>query len=554
MLQQLGYASLGGAIASVVIGELITSAAATTEERKKREFSQSLADKDTATRELQKTVDKLLIEADNFKALKTTLSGQIEKSEKLLHQRDGELRAARIEIGNLKHKLQEVGRFSASEAYQIVRTTYSRSVKKLESLLDALVRNYPDVREELDQVYIDVDSLRVRFSLSIEAYEQLQSFDELLDVGLEIQELIIDRCVELKVKAQTIVIRYLDEIVNDSVPFSDYETHIHNLTAKAAEEVQKREEEHRLNQQSLAQEWVTANNQHIENYQTEFTDVLNTAKISVGRLQEFEKTIEQLTNRIQELEKPIEWRIAVHDAQRVGNTIIRFFAAQGIRLDRSHIDNDPYEPILYFHVNRLDDVVVADDLNKFSQILQQYCELVLEPVHFTYNGELGLMQTKVKLAKKPKPTKEELSARIPDCKSLVSKARRGFLITGHPGAGKTSAMKAIAQWLGGEDAMRLALNPHSDEKSDFSDAGFVEINEMEEIYSAIEELDEELRLRGGDASRRQTLIIAIDELGRILKDAPSDLDVMEIVKQAAVEGDALIYTKRATLLAYCLAD
>jgi DNA polymerase III delta prime subunit len=181
-------------------------------------------------------------------------------------------------------------------------------------------------------------------------------------------------------------------------------------------------------------------------------------------------------------------------------------------------------------------VVKVDEINKFSEALQQHVDLLLEPPHFSYNGQYGLLQTKIKLATKPKPTKDELVAKIPDCKSLVSKAKRGFLITGHPGAGKTSVIKAIAQWLGNENSMKLALNPHSDDMSRFDDCGFVELNHLDDIYEAIVQLDIELKLRGEDKTRRQTLIVAVDELGRILKDEPKELDVMEVLRQAAVEG------------------
>jgi DNA polymerase III delta prime subunit len=535
-IKSIGTFGLGVSVAGVFFGELVTGKATSQIETVKRDLDKELSEKVQQIRSLQTTVDKLLAELTTGKTVAAVLEEELQTTQSIITAKNIELVASNNAVGELRDKLRDIGRFSTGEAHQIVRKTYDRSVKKLESLLNALIRNYPYVAEELQTLYLEVDSLRLRFTRQLEEYETLESFNELLDVGLEFQERIIDRCTELKVKAQTIVIKYLSGYVEDSVPFSDYETHIQNLAAKAAEQIETLKEEHELNQKALAQEWVASNEEHVTRYDTEFAEVLNTAKYSIGRMQQMEQTIQELTNKIGELEKPIEWRSNILDAQKVGNLIIRYLWRQGARLDRAFIDNDPYEPILYFNANRLDDVVKVDEINKFSEALQQHVDLLLEPPHFSYNGQYGLLQTKIKLATKPKPTKDELVAKIPDCKSLVSKAKRGFLITGHPGAGKTSVIKAIAQWLGNENSMKLALNPHSDDMSRFDDCGFVELNHLDDIYEAIVQLDIELKLRGEDKTRRQTLIVAVDELGRILKDEPKELDVMEVLRQAAVEG------------------
>ena len=535
-VKTIGTFGLGVSVAGVLYGELVTGKATSQIEETKQDLDNSLREKTQQIKALQTTVDKLLAEVTDGKTVVTLLQEELETAQSIVTAKNIELGTAIASVTELKDRLRDVGRFSTGEAHQIVRKTYDRSVKKLESLLNALTRNYPYVAEELEALYLEVDSLRLRFSRQLEEYETLESFNELLDIGLEFQERIIDRCTELKVKAQTIVIRYLSGYIEDSVPFSDYETHIQNLAARAGEQIELLKEQHHLNQKALAQEWVVSNEEHVTRYETEFTEALNTAKYSIGRMQQMEQIIQELTDKIAELEKPIEWRSNILDAQKVGNLLIRYLWRQGVRLDRAFIDNDPYEPILYFNANRLDDVVKVDEINKFSEALQQHVDLLLDPPHFTYNGQYGLLQTKIKLATKPKPSKDDLTAKIPDCKSLVSKSKRGFLITGHPGAGKTSAMKVIAQWLGNENSMKLALNPHADDMSSFEDSGFVEINDLDHIYDAIAQLDIELKLRGEDKTRRQTLIIAVDELGRILKDEPKELDVMEVLRQAAVEG------------------
>jgi len=141
------------------------------------------------------------------------------------------------------------------------------------------------------------------------------------------------------------------------------------------------------------------------------------------------------------------------------------------------------------------------------------------------------------------PTKQDLKTGIEQSLLKVEDlgAKRSFLVTGHPGAGKTSTMIYIGQTFG-EDAQKLALNPHDDEKSSYGKYGFFEINNVQDIIQQIYLLKDELLLRGSDNSRRFKLVVCIDELGRILDSAGSSKDAKElmgILKQISVEGRKL---------------
>jgi molecular chaperone GrpE (heat shock protein) len=264
---------------------------------------------------------------------------------------------------------------------------------------------------------------------------------------------------------------------------------------------------------------------------------------SINTLDDWKMQVDDLLARIEEkdllifkLKEPLKWLVATRDDLRIGNAIILYFEGLGMILDRAYSDYRKHEAILYFHTDRNSRVFPASELNEHSEKLQQLTH-TLTPIKFEFDGEQGLMKAQVMIARKPAKTKDDDDlVKIPTCEAQVKKSDRGFLITGHPGAGKTSAIKAISQMVGDDKAMRLALNPHADDKSSFTNEGFVELNNLDDIYQAIRELDTELKLRGEDSTRRQPLIVACDELGRLLKDEPDDLDVMEILRLAAVEG------------------
>ncbi len=115
---------------------------------------------------------------------------------------------------------------------------------------------------------------------------------------------------------------------------------------------------------------------------------------------------------------------------------------------------------------------------------------------------------------------------------------RSWLVTGHPGAGKTSTLIYLGQQLGGKEAVRIALNPHLDENSSYSQFGFLEVNELSEIFNYITLIKAELELRRKDKNRRFKLVVVVDELGAILDAGEAD-EIMTIFRQLAVEGRKL---------------
>ena len=142
-------------------------------------------------------------------------------------------------------------------------------------------------------------------------------------------------------------------------------------------------------------------------------------------------------------------------------------------------------------------------------------------------------------SKAPKP--EELNRKSVESsiKNILDVgANRSWLVTGHPGAGKTSVLIYLGQQFGGKDAVKIALNPHEDEQSSYSQYGYIEINELSEIHNNINLLKAELELRRKDKSRRFKLVVCVDELGAIL-DAGDSSEIMGIFRQLAVEGRKL---------------
>jgi uncharacterized protein YoxC len=241
---------------------------------------------------------KLTLELQALKPINEQLQREVRRLNSDVDSKREQLTTVEYEVQKLKNSLHEIGTFSTSQAFGIVQNTFRTAMKKLEAQVNALHRNYPDCQEDLDAVLLEIERMRTRFLAKLEEYERLETFEKSLDVGLELQELIINQCIDLRVKAQTIVIRFLDSIVRESVPFTDFETYINELTNKAAHELHQAQLQRENDVKSIAQEWVVSNNGHKERYQTDYTELLDTAKQAVNRLTEVE-------TKLMELQKPL---------------------------------------------------------------------------------------------------------------------------------------------------------------------------------------------------------------------------------------------------------
>lgn len=412
-IKTLAKSAIGFSVAGVVLGEVLTCKVLTETDKftnqhddlaksKSKELTALIKQKEsdliTLTQQLATTKQANEFNTANIQRLEKELIAQKE----ILNQKSQELTIARDLINNLKTKLADVGKFSQTEAYQIVRKTYDRSVKKLEGLLDALIRNHPEIREDIQPIYIEVDSFQTRYLQKLNEYETCENFAELLDIGLELQEKIIDKCVELKVKAQTILIRYLENIYSDSIPYVEFETHLNDLAEKAGKQIE-------LNQRAIASEWVTANEQHVQRYETEFTEVLTTGKYALSRMQDMETQLETLQQELSDLRKPLQFTGTI-DYAVAGNAIIGFyFKAYGYCLDAIAWQETETGYTLTFATARNKIYLTADMLHdKDNRPQLAGLTNALDLPTFTPNYQSGLMVLEVTTRKpaKKKPSTE----------------------------------------------------------------------------------------------------------------------------------------------------
>lgn len=262
-------------------------------------------------------------------------------------------------------------------------------------------------------------------------------------------------------------------------------------------------------------------------------DLLEQRNLVVDNLQQ---SNEALQREVKELQKPL-LAIGTHDYAEAANKVANFYWDNyGYKLDvMNWVETETGFEILF--ATRRNPGITENELllkNSREHLAAKVNALEGTLPKFIFNRECSLVTLQVT---RKKPVKKEPTAQDLKFKDLVSLgSNRSYLVTGHPGAGKTSTMIFLGQQLGGVDAMRLALNPHSDEKSSYERFGFVEINDLDAILVQINLLYEEVKQRRADSQRRHPLVIVLDELSAVLDTSEDAKGMMEIIRQIAVEG------------------
>ncbi|MHC5779770.1 hypothetical protein [Nostoc sp.] len=361
----------------------------------------------------------------------------------------------KLEKSSAQSKIREISSFSTGAGHQIVSETYKNELTKLGGMISGYSNNYPDLKDFFENLEAEIDKVKSWAVGELEAYQGVQNLQSLIDEGLRIQQRIISRCSDIKVKSLTTIIKYLNSLAEDSVKFSEYQDNIAQISERAREHLLEKE----LAIESIAQEWVTANTSTTEKYSTEFNEVIQNGKHLVNRNQE-------LVDKIESMNRPLKWSVASRQDLKTANIIIDYFEAKGVILDRAKVDFDHWQSTLSFHIDRNGRIILPSELEPEGERLQQLCH-TLSPLKFGWNAEEGLLTAWLHLAKKPvKPIIEADINKIwktADKFQSIVKAWSRVRITGGSESGKspTAENLAVCILLGRGGSAEL-FNPQDD--------------------------------------------------------------------------------------------
>jgi hypothetical protein len=252
----------------------------------------------------------------------------------------GEIEALKVdaceqlaELQTCQKSLRDVFEFNKDTAHRLVKECYQVGMKKCVCHVESLYRNYADCRTQLDEIKLEIEAKKERFSDKLTAYNSITSFDELIDVGLELQELIITQTIELRCKAQSVVISHLLQITTDAVPYPDFESYIESFKYAAGERITQTEEKRKSDLQAIAQEFTVLVDNHKTRYITDIDDAISTAKLAVQQLEISRFELQDALAKLEETKKPLQFSGASSFATMANSVSMYYYNRYQFLLD-----------------------------------------------------------------------------------------------------------------------------------------------------------------------------------------------------------------------------
>jgi len=247
--------------------------------------------------------DKLTTVIEEIEAL------QLERSEQ------------QAELATCQQALKEARFFNKETAHDLVEECHRIARIKCECHIAALLRNYAECEPQLTAINLELEAMKARFLDKISDFKTLNTFDDVIDEGLDLQKLMITQYIELRCKAQSAIITYLLGITKDAVPYPDFQKYV---------------ESYQFRLDSTAQEFTELINDSSNLYSSRLDAALEPAKEA---LQQLEVTQYQLQNALTELEetkKPFEFSGASSFANMANSVSAYYYKRYQFLLDALH--------------------------------------------------------------------------------------------------------------------------------------------------------------------------------------------------------------------------
>ena len=249
--------------------------------------------------------------------LNEKLTAVIDEIEALKLDRDEQ----NLELLTCQQALKEARFFNKETAYDLVEECHRIARIKCECHIAALLRNYAECEPELTAINLELEALKARFLNKIGDFKTLNTFEEVIDEGLDLQKLIITQYIELRCKAQSVIITYLLGITKDAVPYPDFEKYVESYQYRFDTTVQSFNE--------LLDDSDTL-------YSTRIDAALEPAKEALQQLQVTQYQLQNALTELEETKKPLEFSGASSFANMANSVSAYYYNRYRFLLDALH--------------------------------------------------------------------------------------------------------------------------------------------------------------------------------------------------------------------------
>lgn len=343
-----------------------------------------------AVSELERTINSLQNETARFPKL-------AEKIESLTRQNESK--------DNLIEKVTNELERCLELARKAVEESLDEWGEKLESLVSTRKERYPKLDERLTALLDEANEIIQWYGGKLKSTPN--KWDSLGDL------LSLYYCANVDLtNVKTKIIQAIAKLTNQETQLELQET------SEILEEWQTANLVPRDQLEVIIKNYEAALNEFRMDFSRRFDETYNFAVALEGQTKDDDKFVKGVLGKVQELEakihhlsKPITYPAATRTDMRIANIVIGYFERLGLILDRAGSDYRSHEATLEFITDRTGRLVLASELNEYSEILQGFIHTLNKP-EFKLDPETGLMTLLVRWANKPAVTNVEHVKRI----------------------------------------------------------------------------------------------------------------------------------------------
>jgi hypothetical protein len=345
------------------------------------------------------------------------------------------------EFKTCQQALKNTLTFNRETAQRLVEECYQVGMRKTVCHVESLYRNYTECGADLAKIKQEIEVKKERFSNLIDQYNTIESFDDLLDVGLDLQEKILTQTIELRCKAQSIVISYLLTLVEDAIPYSSFEDYIESVKLLASDRITEAEDRRQSDLRGIADDFTTVIENHKNRYANDIGEAILTARQAVEQLELSRYELEEALSRLSESQKPLQFS-GGSSVANIGNSIsIYYYNRYALYLDALHWEDNETGFKVVYSIRRnpglLETEIHAE--NSLEQVASFSNALDGTMPKWEFNRQFSQLSLTVVQRRNLKPKVEELprGVRKADEFLKIVKNFRRVRITGGSESGKS---------------------------------------------------------------------------------------------------------------------
>lgn len=383
---------------------------------------------------LEKTITTL---RDDKSALTGQIDGLLSDIDRLKLEASEQL----AELQTCQKALKSAFEFNKETAYRLVEECYQVGMRRCVCHVESLYRNYSECQDDLDKIRQEIEDKKTRFCNLIDQYNTIECFDDLIDIGLELQEKILTQTIELRCKAQSVVINYLLTQVQNTVPYESFEEYIESFKLLASDRIIEAEDRRQSDLRGIADDFTEVLENHKIRYSNDIGEAITTARQAVEQLELSRYELEDALTRLSESQKPLQFN-GGSSVANVGNSISTYYYNRyGFYLDALHWEDTELGFKVVYSIRRNpglpENELTAD--NSMEQVTAHTNALHGTEPKWEFNRQFSQLTLTVQLRRPTKVKVDELPRGVRKASEFLKivKSWRRIRITGGSESGKS---------------------------------------------------------------------------------------------------------------------